>query len=299
MAARHALGVGTGVGTIGTLGGGEEPVQERGAVVEIGVVPLEAGAVVVLHQREPDGTGIGRLEQVADEHEVAERLRHLLALVAHHRRVHPVAGERLAGDALALRDLALVVREDEVGAAAVQVDGGAELVHGHHRALDVPAGATDAERRVATTARRAATAARARSRAGRGGAGRRGCRRARVRVAPSHRGSSATARRSAGTSSRRSTRCRGRRRRCRRRGAGRPSRSCRRSTRWRGARRAAGACRGHPCRSGSGRARPRPARGRAHRARGPSGRIESSTSVTLRTMRTSWPSSSRRRMRRS
>ena len=87
------------------------------------------------------------LQQVAHEHEVAERLRHLLALVAHHRRVHPVARERLAGDALALRDLALVVREDEVGAAAVQVEGGAELVHRHHRALDVPTGAADAERR--------------------------------------------------------------------------------------------------------------------------------------------------------
>ena len=49
---------------------------------------------------------------------------------------------------LALRDLALVVREDEVGAAAVQVERRAVLVHRHRRALDVPAGPTDAERRA-------------------------------------------------------------------------------------------------------------------------------------------------------
>ena len=59
-----------------------------------------------------------------------------------------MAGERLTGDALALRDLALVVREDEVGAAAVEIDGGAELVHRHHRAFDVPTGAADAEGRA-------------------------------------------------------------------------------------------------------------------------------------------------------
>ena len=31
-----------------------EPVQQRGAVLDVGVVPLEAGAVVVVHQREAD-----------------------------------------------------------------------------------------------------------------------------------------------------------------------------------------------------------------------------------------------------
>ena len=110
-------------------------------------------------------TRVGGLQEVAHEHEVAERLRHLLALVAHHRRVHPVAGERLAGERFALRDLALVVREDEVGTAAVEVDGRAVLVQDHRRALDVPARPTGAERRLPRPVRRRPKAATARSRA--------------------------------------------------------------------------------------------------------------------------------------
>src|SRR5215213_721144 len=79
----HPLGVGTRVGAVGALRRGDEPVQERGAVVEVGVVPLETRAVVVTHEREADGARVGDLQQVADEDEVAERLRHLLAVVAH------------------------------------------------------------------------------------------------------------------------------------------------------------------------------------------------------------------------
>ena len=59
-----------------------------------------------------------------------------------------MTAERLAGDALALRDLALVVREDEVGAAAVQIEVRPEVLHRHRRALDVPARPADAERRT-------------------------------------------------------------------------------------------------------------------------------------------------------
>ena len=62
----------TRVGAVGPLRGGEQAVQERGALVEIGVVPLEAGAVVVAHQCEADGTRVRPLQEVAHEHEVAE-----------------------------------------------------------------------------------------------------------------------------------------------------------------------------------------------------------------------------------
>ena len=43
--------------------------------------------------------------------------------------------------------LVLVVREAQVDAAAVDVEGGAEVLRGHRRALDVPAGAARAPRR--------------------------------------------------------------------------------------------------------------------------------------------------------
>ncbi len=59
--------------------------------------------------------------------------------------MHPVAGEGLAGGALGLGDLILVMREHEVFAAGVEVEGVAEEFGGHGRALDVPAGAAGAE----------------------------------------------------------------------------------------------------------------------------------------------------------
>ena len=61
--------------------------------------------------------------------------------------MHPEAGEPLSRGALRLRDLVLVVGEDEVHAARVDIDGrSVEQTQRHRRAFDVPAGAarTDA-----------------------------------------------------------------------------------------------------------------------------------------------------------
>src|SRR5215216_5824251 len=54
------------VGTGGPFGRREQTVQERVALLEVGVVPLEAGPVVVAHEREADGARVGDLQQVAD-----------------------------------------------------------------------------------------------------------------------------------------------------------------------------------------------------------------------------------------
>ncbi len=71
--------------------------------------------------------------------EVAQRLAHLFAGQLEHAVVHPVAGEGFFGQALALGNFVLVMGEDEIVAAAVNVDGFAQVVQAHARAFDVPA----------------------------------------------------------------------------------------------------------------------------------------------------------------
>src|SRR5215471_952239 len=55
------------------------------------------------------------------------------------RTVEPVAHELLSRHAFALRDLRLVMREDVVDPATVDIDLVAEQRRGHGAALDVPA----------------------------------------------------------------------------------------------------------------------------------------------------------------
>src|ERR671937_2130337 len=78
------------------------------------------------------------LDDLPDGERVAERLRHLLFAEIDEAVVNPVARERLMGGRLCLRDLTLVVREDEVLATPVDVEGVAEVAHRHRGALDVP-----------------------------------------------------------------------------------------------------------------------------------------------------------------
>ena len=93
-------------------------------------------------------------QELADGDEVAEALRHLLAFHLQESVVHPDIRHALAAEGAAgLGDLVLVVGEDEVDPAAVNVERVAdrvvalqpaaerlqELGHRHGRALDVPA----------------------------------------------------------------------------------------------------------------------------------------------------------------
>src|SRR6476646_2115743 len=64
-----------------------------------------------------------------------------------HASMHPVAHEWLyASKALALSNLVLVMREDQVGSAAVNINLVAKGLARHRRALDVPAGPSLAPR---------------------------------------------------------------------------------------------------------------------------------------------------------
>ncbi len=99
---------------------------------------------MVFDDGEADRPGVPGLAELIDEDQVAETLRHLLAVLVDQRGVHPVLHERLARGGLGLRTFALVVREDQIGSPAVQVDGGTELTQGECRTLDVPTGSARA-----------------------------------------------------------------------------------------------------------------------------------------------------------
>ncbi len=91
-------------------------------------------------QNEPHRLGRGARQHVLDGEDIAEALRHLFAVHAKHAIVNPIAGKAAAGKrAQALRAFVLVVREQQIPAAAVDVERLAEIAPGHGAALDVPA----------------------------------------------------------------------------------------------------------------------------------------------------------------
>ena len=82
---------------------------------------------MVGEEREPEHAGFVIGQEFADEDEVPQGFRHLLPAQADHADVHPVAHEGLPRRRFRLGGLALVVREDEIGAPAVEVDRETEL----------------------------------------------------------------------------------------------------------------------------------------------------------------------------
>ena len=88
--------------------------------------------------------------KVGERVEVAERLGHFRAVDHQVRGVKPVPREGAVppAGAFRLRDFVFVVREAQVDAAAVQVEGFAEIMRAHRGALDVPARTAFAPRAV-------------------------------------------------------------------------------------------------------------------------------------------------------
>ena len=102
-----------------------------------------------LEQRQADGLAREFVEEIVHRVVVAEAFRHLFAF--HHQVavVHPEADELLAAvGAGGLGDLVLVVGEDQVLAAAVDIEGLAQVFLAHGRALQVPPGAPAPPRAV-------------------------------------------------------------------------------------------------------------------------------------------------------
>ena len=80
------------------------------------------------------------LSQVIDCKYIAQRFRHLLCAQGQHVVVQPVAHIVFGSvGAAALGSLVLMVREDQIPPAAVDVDGFTQVGTDHRRALQVPA----------------------------------------------------------------------------------------------------------------------------------------------------------------
>ena len=85
------------------------------------------------------------LQHVGDREHVAQGLRHFLTGHGDPVVVHPVVG-KLVTSCMGLGNLVLVVRELQIEAAAVNIKLAAQVVGGHSRALQVPAGAAPTPR---------------------------------------------------------------------------------------------------------------------------------------------------------
>ena len=90
---------------------------------------------------------IGGLQDIAQQQEVTERFAHLLGIDLEHATMHPVVRERGVERRFRLRALVLVVRETQVRAAAMDVEGQMKILLGHGRAFDVPTRTAFAPRR--------------------------------------------------------------------------------------------------------------------------------------------------------
>src|SRR5438876_1935731 len=106
---------------------------------EAGMVVLDVFAVWGLEEAESDDFPREIAQDLTNRDEVPEALRHLLALECNEAVVHPRPGPLPAPRAFADHRLALVMRELQVDAAAMDVEGRAEVLVRHRIALDVPA----------------------------------------------------------------------------------------------------------------------------------------------------------------
>src|SRR5437867_10984439 len=82
------------------------------------------------------------VKDLADREKVPQRLGHLLLVDLHESVVDPVPGKLLARRRAGLGNLVLVVREDEVLAAPVDVERVAQVLDRHGGTFDVPARAS-------------------------------------------------------------------------------------------------------------------------------------------------------------
>ena len=118
-------------------------------LTQIQLLPIVGGKHEMTDGRGRDA----RLPHVLYGRDVADAFRHLRPLRQEKGAMAPESGKRPAGCRFRLGDLVLVVREDEVDAAAMDVEGLAKEIQRHRGALQVPAGPAAPPRRVPRRAR--------------------------------------------------------------------------------------------------------------------------------------------------
>ena len=125
--------------------GGAVGAQALGGPIQLGLGPFPVGAVVVGHQHQADDHRVQTVaHQTVDEDEVAQGLAHLFALMGDHPGVVVHRGEA-AAQAHCVRGGQVVMGEDQVAAAGLDVEGQAEGVARDAHALHVPPGAPAAQ----------------------------------------------------------------------------------------------------------------------------------------------------------
>src|SRR5512139_542343 len=91
-------------------------------------------------KEEPDDLRMPAFYDLFDGEDISKRLGHLLLVDVDEPVVDPVPGKGLSCGGLGLGDFILMVGEDEVSSASMDVEGFTEVFLAHHGALDVPAG---------------------------------------------------------------------------------------------------------------------------------------------------------------
>ncbi len=141
--------VGAGIGRLSITGGLFQSTDQFVHAVERGpcVVAFAQREVkslpIVSAQQHPAhlAAGISALQDVAQRMEIAGGFGHLFAVHDQVSAVQPVAHEGFPVGGFALSNLVVVMREHVVDPAGMNIEAGAEILHAHGAAFDVPAGA--------------------------------------------------------------------------------------------------------------------------------------------------------------
>ena len=119
---------------------GVQTLQGVAGIVQMHIAVVQGAAVVAAHHKKADGLGVKHLEHIADGEKVAQAFGHFFVVHIDEAVVHPVAGQGLAGCALALGNFVFMVGKLQIRPAAVDVKGLAQQLTRHGRAFDVPPG---------------------------------------------------------------------------------------------------------------------------------------------------------------